>query len=35
MSLQPLRLPVPEDFDFPWAVRFLAARAVPSLEPDA
>jgi len=32
MSLQPLRLPIPEDFDFPWAVRFLAARAVPSLE---
>jgi 3-methyladenine DNA glycosylase/8-oxoguanine DNA glycosylase len=32
MSLLPLRLSVPEDFDFPWAVRFLAARAVPSLE---
>jgi 3-methyladenine DNA glycosylase/8-oxoguanine DNA glycosylase len=26
------RIPVPPDFDFSWAVRFLAARAVPALE---
>jgi 3-methyladenine DNA glycosylase/8-oxoguanine DNA glycosylase len=29
---RPVRVPLPRDFDFAWAVRFLAARTVPAIE---